>query len=147
MVSHLLGHVQNLANSAKAFTLFATHYFELTALPNHYDSVFNVHLDANEHEKGVVFMHQVKEGAANQSYGIQVAQLAGLPKAVLNEAKKQLQSMEQKQITLSPTQEQTDMFIKTSSPLLERLGEINPDTLSPKQALDILYELHELANK
>lgn len=137
----------HLAEQIKAFTLFATHYFELTTLPEHYDSVFNVHLDAVEHDNGIVFMHQVKEGAANQSYGIQVAQLAGLPKTVLKEARKQLQSMEHKQVTLVPEQEQNDLFIVSSSPLLDRLADIEPDSLSPKEALNILYELHELANK
>ncbi len=83
-----------LAQHIRAFTLFATHYFELTELPKEFSDIFNVHLDAVEHEDRIVFLHNVQEGPASKSYGLQVAQLAGIPKTVIEQAKQKLQTLE-----------------------------------------------------
>src|SRR6185295_644021 len=82
------------AARVKAFTLFATHYFELTALANEVEACVNVHLDATEHGDGIVFLHAVREGPANRSYGLQVAQLAGVPREVIAQARKYLEALE-----------------------------------------------------
>ncbi len=84
-----------IASEIKAFTLFATHYFELTVLPQLYPGIRNVHLNATEHDKGIVFLHAVEPGPANQSYGLQVAQLAGIPTQVISRARKKLAQLEQ----------------------------------------------------
>jgi len=140
-----------LADKIKSFTLFATHYFELTSLPEQIPGAVNIHLDATEYKDSIVFLHSVQEGPANQSYGIQVAKLAGIPSDVISLARAELKKLEssslnattsktkQKEIS-SPSQE--EMFINQLSPELKRkLGSINPDELSPKQALDLIYEL------
>jgi DNA mismatch repair protein MutS len=85
-----------LAQHVKAFTLFATHYFELTALPAEFSHIYNIHLDAVEHEDKIVFLHNVQEGPASKSYGLQVAQLAGIPKEVIRQAKRKLDELEDK---------------------------------------------------
>jgi DNA mismatch repair protein MutS len=131
-----------LANETKAFTLFATHYFEMTALPEHVDNVFNVHLDAIEHGDKIVFMHAVKDGPANQSYGLQVASLAGIPTRVIKEARLRLQEMETSPTPLS-NQQQNDLFTK-KNPLIDALEMIDPDGISPKQALEVLYNLRSM---
>ncbi|MGB5776963.1 MAG: DNA mismatch repair protein MutS, partial [Sedimenticolaceae bacterium] len=139
-----------LATRLRAFTLFATHYFELTTLPDEYPGIVNVHLDAVEHAEGIVFLHAVRDGPANQSYGLQVATLAGVPRKVIELARQRLAELEQaaqrhaaaesSQLSLfqpSPSQVQAD-------PLRARLDAIDPDQLTPRQALEALYELRTL---
>lgn len=140
-----------IAEKLRAMTLFATHYFELTALPEQLANVGNVHLDAAEHQQGIVFMHTVKPGPANQSYGLQVAQLAGIPAAVIQQARTKLHELEQQAVqTLSPVSEkpqrhskpaQTDLFASAPHPAVERLQRLNPDELTPREALALLYEI------
>ncbi|WP_415895171.1 DNA mismatch repair protein MutS [Neptuniibacter sp. PT34_22] len=139
----------NLARETKAFTLFATHYFELTSLPDQAASVFNVHLTAVEHNDHIVFLHEVKEGPASQSYGLQVAQLAGVPLPVIQQAKTKLMQLEQDvavstQLSTPPPPVQNDMFAAPEPKALKELKRISPDDLSPREALDILYKLKEL---
>lgn len=133
-----------LAEQIKAFTLFATHYFELTILPEQIKNIVNVHLDAVEHDDSIVFLHSVQEGPANQSYGIQVAQLAGVPRQVIQSAKNKLIQLENQSATTqikAVNPQQQELFIPPAHPALEKLKEINPDNLSPKEALEVLYEL------
>jgi len=131
-----------LANKVQAFTLFATHYFELTSLADNIPSIKNVHLDATEHHDKIIFLHTVQPGPANQSYGIQVAQLAGVPRSVIERAKEKLNELEKEEIT-SPTRapQQHDLFSSPAlHPVVEALQTLNVDQLTPKQALDVLYE-------
>lgn len=140
-----------LAQGIRAFTLFATHYFELTSLTDEITSVQNVHLDATEHGDRIIFLHTVQPGPANQSYGIQVAQLAGVPRSVIERAKEKLQALEnqvhQHIAECSPIPEQRDLFsdlfnsAEKDHPVISKLHEINPDHLTPKEALDALYLL------
>ena len=137
----------HLAQKSNALTLFATHYFELTQLPDHYPAIENVHLDAVEHGDEVIFMHSVKPGPANQSYGLQVARLAGIPAQAIQLARQKLQLLEQQS-----TQPQGDLFHQPVSiespadqPLLDEIMAIDPDELSPKQALELVYRLKNLA--
>lgn len=128
----------------KAWTLFATHYFELTSLPERLSSVANVHLSATEHQDRIVFLHHVRSGPANQSYGLAVAQLAGVPNAVIARAREHLKQLEDSslmQAKQSNTQRpiQNDLFATQPHHLLLELQDINPDELSPKQALDLVY--------
>lgn len=133
----------HLANNIRAFTMFATHYFELTALPELVDVIKNVHLDAVKHNDEIVFLHALKPGATNRSYGIQVAQLAGIPRNVINQANHQLEIMEKAAVDLLPEQPQKDLF-QQPDPVRTALDEVNPDTVTPRQALEILYRLLEL---
>lgn len=133
-----------LAEQIKAFTLFATHYFELTILPEQIKNTVNVHLDAVEHDDSIIFLHAVQEGPANQSYGIQVAQLAGVPRQIIQAAKNKLIQLENQSVatqikTVKPQQQ--ELFTPSIHPVLEKLKKINPDNLSPKEALEKLYEL------
>ncbi len=143
-----------LAKTVKAFTLFATHYFELTSLPEKVASAVNVHLDATEYNDSIIFMHSVQDGAASQSYGIQVAKLAGIPSPVLALARAELAVLEtgtQSAVNLGnntindsvPSQSEL-LLTPISSALQKRLDELRPDELSPKQALDLIYELKSL---
>ncbi|KAG1652845.1 DNA mismatch repair protein MutS [Nymphon striatum] len=119
-----------LAKQKQAFTLFATHYFELTALPEKIPTIANVHINAVEHGDKIVFLHSVKDGPANQSYGLQVAQLAGVPKGFADE---------------DPIDNETSILEdETAIELKNTLTEIDPDDLTPKQALDKLYMLKKL---
>jgi DNA mismatch repair protein MutS len=136
----------------KAYTLFATHYFELTSLPEEISTTANVHLDAVEHAEQIVFLHTVKDGPASRSYGIQVAALAGVPEQVLEQSRKLLRQLEagDSQFAAQPTkpQQQIDMFVSHhESPLAEALQGIKPDDLTPRQALDLLYTLKNLASE
>ena len=136
----------------KAYTLFATHYFELTSLPEELSTTANVHLDAVEHAEQIVFLHTVKDGPASRSYGIQVAALAGVPVQVLEQSRKLLRQLEagDSQFAAQPTkpQQQIDMFVSNhESPLAEALQGIKPDDLTPRQALDLLYTLKNLASE
>jgi DNA mismatch repair protein MutS len=140
---------ENLARETRAFTLFATHYFELTSLPEQAPSVFNVHLTAVEHNDHIVFLHEVKEGPASQSYGLQVAQLAGVPLQIIQQAKTKLLQLEQDvtvaaQMTTPPPPVQNDMFSAPTHKAVKELKKISPDELSPRQALDLLYTLKAL---
>lgn len=139
---------QYLAEEVQAFTLFATHYFELTNLPEDYPTIENVHLDAVEHNHRIVFMHSVKTGPASRSYGIQVGELAGLPKQVIAQAKHRLLTLEQ-QVPGNPqkTDTQLDLFSSPVSPAIELLQTLDPDALTPRQAMDVLYQLKSLANE
>ncbi|TCK17674.1 DNA mismatch repair protein MutS [Thiogranum longum] len=132
-----------------AWTLFATHYFELTSLPEECNGIANVHLDAVEHGDRIVFLHTVKEGPASRSYGLQVAALAGVPEKVLIEARKQLQLLENKlhqQAVADSDTTQIDLFPgDREHPLAEAFQGIDPDNLTPRQALELLYKLKELS--
>jgi DNA mismatch repair protein MutS len=140
----------HLAQKSGAFTLFATHYFELTQLPEHYDNIHNVHLDAVEHGEDIIFMHRVKPGPANQSYGLQVAKLAGIPKAAILLAKRKLHLLEQQSSQSGP---QIDLFTAADEtepelhPALQQLESITLDDITPKQALDTLYRLKTLLDQ
>jgi DNA mismatch repair protein MutS len=139
-----------LAEKVKAFTLFATHYFELTALPDKLSGTVNVHLDATEYKDSIVFLHAVQDGPASQSYGIQVAKLAGIPADVIALARQELAVLEAGSSgVISPRQQpepsQTELFLPPVNPELhKRLESLRPDELSPKQALDLVYELKKL---
>jgi DNA mismatch repair protein MutS len=139
---------RHLVETSRSYTLFATHYFELTRLAEEYRQVANVHLDAIEHKDKIVFLHALEEGPASQSYGIQVAQLAGVPAAVVRAAKKHLAKLEEEAASRSP---QGDLFSSTakkpepsSHPALDALRETAPDTLSPREALELIYRLCKL---
>jgi len=140
---------KSLVEKNKALTLFATHYFELTRLALEHKDVANVHLDAVEHKDSVVFLHAVEEGPASQSYGLQVAGLAGVPKAVIRQASRYLQLLEEASIARG---NQEDLFSKTqktepepqADPLREALQKVNPDELTPREALELLYRLKKL---
>ena len=140
---------EHLAEALRGFTLFATHYFELTTLPEHHRATANVHLDAVEHSDSIVFLHAVKEGPANQSYGLQVAALAGVPKTVIQAAKTKLIELENKAVQPdnNPQPEQ-QLGLFTTAPaddtIAEALRAINPDELTPRQAMDELYRLKAL---
>jgi DNA mismatch repair protein MutS len=134
-----------LALKTKAFTLFATHYFELTLLADQITTLANVHLDAMEHNDNIIFMHAIQEGAASKSFGLQVAQLAGVPKTVINRAKQRLSELESKQAP-SVLPEKSSNFeqltlVADDHPALESLRNIDIDDITPKQALDLLFEL------
>ena len=144
---------RHLAVRLRAFTLFATHYFELTALPEEFQGIANVHLDAVEHGADVVFLHIVKEGPANQSYGVQVAKLAGVPEAVLALARTRLARLESQHGERDTRQ--GDLFAPLSDgeasedaaeedALRERLLEVDPDELTPRSALDLVFDLKNL---
>jgi len=143
---------RHLLEKNRSLTLFATHYFELTLLAKEYAALANVHLDAVEHGERIVFLHAVEEGPANRSYGIQVAALAGVPASVLRAARRQLREFEQR-ASINPLQ--PDLFATALSdaadrceplppPALERLQGIDPDQLTPREALDALYALKAL---
>lgn len=139
----------HLARILKAYTLFATHYFELTSLPDECPQAANIHLDAIEHKDGIAFLHSVKPGPANQSYGLQVAALAGVPKTVIQNARTKLTSLEHQSL-VNPGQHsprmQMDLFTASNShPVVEILRALRPDDISPRQALDILFRLKQLA--
>jgi len=137
----------HLAQKSGALTLFATHYFELTQLPEQYPNIANVHLDAIEHGDDIIFMHRLKPGPANQSYGLQVARLAGIPAPAIQLARQKLRLLEHQSL-----QTQSDLFAElppsedlASSELLAQLEATDPDDLSPKQALELIYHLKQLA--
>ena len=130
----------HLAEKVKAYCLFATHYFELTALPEHCDSVENVHLDAVEHGEQIVFMHALKEGPASRSYGLQVAQLAGIPRQIIKHARERLEEMESDSSLPAASTPQNDMF-RLDDAVLEELRSLNPDEMTPRQAQEALYQL------
>lgn len=127
-----------LAKKIKSFTLFATHYFELTSLSETVPSISNIHFDATEHRDTIIFLHKVQRGPASRSYGLQVAQLAGVPRDVIQMAKEKLRSLET-QTDRVPTQ--VELFSeKETHPLVDRIQKIDPDQLSAREALDLIYE-------
>lgn len=133
-----------IAEKINAYTLFATHYFELTTLPEFYSCIRNIHLSAIEHDDKIVFMHKVQQGPASKSYGLQVAELAGVPKAVIHLARQKLSELENAPVKTSKETPQLPLFVENKPPVIEVLEKINPDNLSPKEALSMLYELKEL---
>ena len=156
---------RHLIDTSRSFTLFATHYFELTQLPESHPTAANVHLSAVEHKDSIVFLHAVQAGPASQSYGLQVAQLAGVPQPVIKAARKHLARLESQALEATP---QLDLFAApvpdcddesaaladapptpAVSPALQALmaalDELDPDALSPREALDRLYQLKRLA--
>ncbi|MEL0136644.1 MAG: DNA mismatch repair protein MutS, partial [Halieaceae bacterium] len=135
-----------LANEIRALTFFATHYFELTALPERHRAMANVHLDATEHEEHVVFLHQIQEGPANRSFGIQVAKLAGIPGAVLGIAQEKLRELESGQKS-GPAPAQAELFTARASlaqsPVVDALEALDPDAMNPREALDWIYAMKQ----
>lgn len=137
----------DLCQRLKSFTLFSTHYFELTELAERVPQVKNVHLDAKEYDDELVFLHTVEQGPANKSYGLQVAKLAGLPKGVLQTAATTLRKLEQKQSLVTEAKPKSKAKANQASLLLDFIASITPDEYSPKQALQKLYDLKALADK
>ncbi|RXZ45160.1 DNA mismatch repair protein MutS [Crenobacter cavernae] len=140
-----------LIDKSRAYTLFATHYFELTRLAEEFAQVANVHLSAVEHRDSIVFLHHVEDGPASQSYGLAVASLAGVPARVIREAKKHLTELENQSAAAS---RQPDLFVAALNsapaeaepdPLVERLAELDVDGMSPREAHALLYELSQAA--
>ena len=143
----------HLARNSRAYTLFATHYFELTELANEFPAIANVHLDAVEYGEQLVFMHAVKDGPANRSFGLQVAALAGLPKSVIADAKRTLGELERGMHqhasaakTAIESSPQLGLFAVAAPSAVERaLEAVDPDALTPREALEALYRLKALA--
>jgi DNA mismatch repair protein MutS len=145
---------RHLVEKCRCYTLFATHYFELTELAVRLREVANVHFDAVEHKDHIVFLHSVEEGPANQSYGLQVAQLAGVPANVIRAARRNLQELEEKAAMAGP---QRDLFANLAAPpgpepefaqrqehaILSALRASDPDALTPRAALELLYQLRK----
>ena len=164
---------RHIAARVKAFTLFATHYFELTALANEVEACVNVHLDATEHGDGIVFLHAVREGPANRSYGLQVAQLAGVPREVIAQARRYLEALESQRDRATAAsgrgkrspQSELPLFAPQDSDvraaaeaqatadnafaidIKTAFGDMDPDSLTPRAALDAVYKLRELVKK
>lgn len=137
-----------LAGNVQAFCLFATHYFELTTLAESETNIANVRLDAIEHDEKIVFLHAVREGPANRSYGLQVALLAGIPRAVINEARERLKTLEHRQdrsLRTQPIAQKT--LFQPGEAAMQMLQTIDPDVLSPKDALETLYRLRSLLDE
>ena len=161
---------RHLLSATRCYTLFATHYFELTQLPDEFPHAANVHLSAVEHGNGIVFLHAVNEGPASQSYGLQVAQLAGVPSAVIRAARKHLAFLEQQSVGHGTPQldlfapavqidprdlDENDLSSRDPSsasamapehPALVKLRSLDPDALRPRDALELLYTLRAMAN-
>lgn len=140
---------EHLARHVQAYTLFATHYFELTQLEQKYGNIVNVHLDAEEYQEKLLFKHTVKRGPANRSFGLQVARLAGVPGSVLEQAGRKLASLTQQSTSQQalPLPTPTVQVTQPTSLVEEQLAKIDPDTLSAKEALDTLYALKNLLKK
>jgi DNA mismatch repair protein MutS len=131
----------DLANRIKAYTLFATHFFELTALAELLPAVENVHLEAVEHDDSIIFLHHVEDGPANQSYGLQVAALAGVPRTVIAQAKEKLIELENSAGVSQHTPQMPLLLEEKVHPVVTKLSAIEPDTLTPRQALELVYKL------
>jgi DNA mismatch repair protein MutS len=139
---------RELATQTRAMTLFATHYFELTQLAEANDALINVHLDAIEHGDKIVFMHQVKPGPASQSYGLQVARLAGIPEPIIQQARQKLVELEQQSLQQHPqfdlfSASQVEMAEPFTHSIIDELTALDVDSLSARDALDYLYHLKE----
>jgi DNA mismatch repair protein MutS len=140
-----------LHDKTQAYTLFATHYFELTEFPATHHAAVNVHVSAAESGRDIVFLHEIQSGPASKSYGIQVARLAGMPAAVVNQARHTLEALE-----AQATQHTAQVDLFAPAPVTETvathaleaaLEAVNPDNLSPREALEALYQLKALARK
>jgi DNA mismatch repair protein MutS len=147
------GIAAHLHDKARAFTLFATHYFELTEFPASHHGAVNVHVSAVEGggKGGIVFLHQIEPGPASRSYGLQVARLAGVPASVVQHARHALSALESQS---EQSRHQVDLFAPPppsaepeTHPLQSALQAIDPDTLSPREALDQLYQLKKLSQQ
>jgi DNA mismatch repair protein MutS len=138
----------HMGEKVKAFTLFATHYFELTALAQELSLCDNVHLDATEHKGQLVFLHSVRPGPANQSYGLQVASLAGVPGDVIRRARTYLKTLESQQVAQAQSpQGQLPLSVEESrgdDPIRSAVEALSPDSMTPREALDALYKLKDL---
>ena len=136
---------RQLAEKTGCYTLFATHYFELTRLNQELKQIANVHLSAVKHKDSIVFLHAVEDGPASQSYGLEVAALAGVPSTVIQQARRYLVNLENQSVAQAG---QGDLFAQApepqTHPVLEQLAQIQPDELTPKQALECLYALKKL---
>jgi DNA mismatch repair protein MutS len=142
----------HIAKNVRAFTLFATHYFELTSLGKELEGCANVHLDATEHGERLIFLHTVKEGPANQSYGLQVAALAGVPPKVITAARRYLHELERRSVATHAKTPQQELLLELPVEIEEHaavnaLKDLDPDALTPREALEKLYELKRLAGK
>ncbi len=146
---------RELADRVKAFSLFSTHYFELTAIADQIDSVVNVHLDAVEHGNDIVFLYSVKTGPASQSYGLQVARLAGVPDAVIEVSRKKLRNLEDQYVDTARNSTKTGALQSSlfaanrpeEQAVIAKLKSIRADHISPREALNILYDLGKLLGK
>jgi DNA mismatch repair protein MutS len=143
---------RHIGREVGAFTLFATHYFELTALADELPACANVHLDATEHGDTLVFLHAVKEGPANQSFGLQVARLAGVPKMVIQDARRYLGELERRDHATRPDAPQRQLDLTPApdpaqSAVMAELDRVDPDSLSPRDALALLFSLKERLKK
>jgi DNA mismatch repair protein MutS len=144
LASAIAGH---LHQRNRCFTLFATHYFEMTAFPEKHAGALNVHVGAVESGDRIVFLHQIEAGPASRSYGVQVAQLAGMPASLVRQARNTLEALEAQQ---HAGDAQIDLFAAAPPPaaaptaLQAALAQIDPDQLSPRDALDALYQLKKL---
>lgn len=156
-----------LLTHTRCYTLFATHYFELTQLANEFSDAANIHLSAVEHGQGIVFLHTVKEGPANQSYGLQVAALAGVPQTVIESAQQHLRQLEQQALSGSADDDLFRSMETTTAPVsmpvhpatasatlspawqsaIEKLRELDLNEMRPREALDMLFELHDLVKQ
>ena len=137
---------RQLTEKIACYTLFATHYFELTRLNQELKQIANVHLSAVKHKDSIVFLHAVEDGPASQSYGLEVAALAGVPSLVIQQARRYLINLENHSVAQGG---QGDLFAQTLDlqihPVLQQLAQIQPDELTPKQALECLYTLKKLS--
>jgi len=139
-----------LADKVGAYTLFATHYFELTRLPEMFHNIANVHLEAVEQNDKLIFMHTIKEGSTNKSYGLQVALLAGVPKQVVNKAGVHLKQLEEQQLQMAA--QQTELPLQpppppVPSPVINKIKALSPEDLTPRQALEVIYQLKALLDQ
>ncbi|MAW33947.1 MAG: DNA mismatch repair protein MutS, partial [Proteobacteria bacterium] len=140
-----------IAEKKHSLTLFATHYFELTQLANVHTTMENVHVAAKQYKDDIVFLHTINEGAASQSYGIEVARLAGIPNEVISAAQKNLQELKSTNTIIDKQKDlfDHDDFLKPSlpmtHPILQKIEKLNPDKISPQKASEILYELKKLS--
>jgi DNA mismatch repair protein MutS len=137
---------RHIGREVGAFTLFATHYFELTALADELPACANVHLDATEHGDALVFLHAVKEGPANQSFGLQVARLAGVPRTVIQDARRYLGELERRDHAARPAAPQQELDLAppqdpAGAETLAELAGLDPDGMSPREALEFLFKL------
>ncbi len=143
---------EHLAQKVGALTLFATHYFELTRLPDIFHNIANIHLDAVEQDDKLIFMHSVKEGPANKSYGLQVALLAGVPKQVVTQAGKHLKELEAQKLQMATTESALPVSQQPSQPqtalhpIIEKVKTLSPEDMTPRQALEIIYQLKKMVN-
>ena len=136
----------HMSEKINALTLFATHYFELTALADQLSNTFNVHLSAREFEDQIIFMYEVCDGPASQSYGLQVARLAGVPRQVIDAARVRLKLLEDNDSHMDRAPLQADLFVEPETdPLRDLLAENDADSLTPREALDLIYRMKDLS--